>query len=172
MLRYFVACPLLVLVLAAFCASQDPLSDRQAWGPWRSLGPVAPYIEWQVTCDFSAQDASGNWYSVWSYRFRSHYKQQMDLVYDMQYGDMSSGNNDWMGKFLITLEPGKNRTVKDDTDGGTDLFGRCSQHTLTNHPLHAKPICVVPTGQDAPCFPGCQNDECKSSYIFRATLVR
>jgi hypothetical protein len=139
---------LAVGLLLCSVSSKTPAQTTPEWSQWISVGPDYPSLDWRVRCwAGSEKHVSGTTVSWWDFEFRSRYTISVDYVYQTVDGDPSTRKNYWAGPFMNTLQPGQ----KSDP-GYAILIGPCSQHYGRGNGLWMDVKCVVPTGQDAPCF--------------------
>ena len=139
----------MVLVLFAFCHclcfSQDiDNSDSQQWGDFKAKFANAPSLLARAKCDNDVL-LNGRWQSGWTFEFKSGYNGPVDFIYLVEFGDPQTHTNHMTGPFLWTIAPGQ------VLDADSELLGKCIQHKTTGG-LHITVKCVVPQGQDAPCF--------------------
>lgn len=149
--KFFTQSVLTSVFLVAGCAlsSAQTISDsnqNQTWGVWKTPNPATPGLQFHAKCDKDIDPDNGKISSWWSYQFRNTYKGTMDFIYLVEGGIADPKVNKMVGGFKYTLKPGE------IYDGGSLLWGSCSQHSLPKTGIHMTLKCVVPTGQDSPCF--------------------
>ena len=139
-----------LLTVCGASSSGQTISDsnqNQTWGIWKTPNPATPGLQFHARCDKDIDSGSGTPISSWwSYQFRNTYKGTMDFIYLMEGGIADPKVNKMVGGFKFTLKPGE------IFDSGALLWGSCSQHSGPKGGLHMTLKCVVPTGQDSPCF--------------------
>jgi hypothetical protein len=122
----------------------DP-AQNEKYGIWKVMNPQYPGIQTRAKCNFDT-DLNGRTQSNWGFQVTSTYTGTMDYVYLVEFGSPLSHVNEMTGPFMTTAKPG------DITEGSTELYGICGEHTTVKTGLRIQIRCAVPTGQDAPCF--------------------
>ena len=154
--KNLVSCLVLIasaLLISMISVAQEPspqfYSGAGHWGPWQSYAPPYPGLASHAACGDDVQ-LNNHWMSNWVFEFRSTYQQPMDMVYKVEFGDTSKAKatEGMDGPFMFKLHPG----INSDEEGESVLLGKCSEHSTAIRGLHFSIICVVPHGQDAPCF--------------------
>jgi len=139
---------LVVSLWLCFVPLKTPGQTIPEWSQWISLGPEYSSLDWRVRClTGSETQVKGTTVSWWDFEFRSRYTMSVDYVYQTVDGDPSTRSNVMAGPFMNTLQPGQKSDL-----GYAVLIGQCSQHYGRGTGLWVDVKCVVPTGQDAPCF--------------------
>lgn len=137
---------------SAFGQTINDPAQGEKYGVWKVMNAQYPGIQTRAKCDTDVE-LNGRMTSSWEYQVRSTYKGTVDYVYLVGFGSPITHLNEMTGPFLATAKPG------DVTQGLTELYGICGEHSSIKTGLHITIKCAVPTGQDAPCFKDANGNE-------------